>query len=826
MKTTSETAPQYGLTQQEVADLLKSEGPNELPTARRMPLWRLALAVVREPMILLLVCCSALYLAIGEIQDSTLFLLMIFVLIGISLYQERRSTRAVEALRDLSSPRALVIREGEEIRVAGRDVVRGDLVILREGDRVPADAELVESSHLRVDESLLTGESEPVAKSLVHDRRVFSSTLVTSGQALCRVTATGPRTEVGKIGNVLSAESAAPTRLQTEMARIARIFGTIGFATSVMIALIFALTRGDWAQGALAGIGAAMSLLPEEFPVVMTIFMALGAWRLSRNRVLVRHTTATENLGAMTVLCVDKTGTLTMNQMTVRQLCANGQILDIESSRAADLPELFHPLIEYGVLASHRDPFDPMEKAILRVLLQKLAGTEHIHEDWLLQREYPLTHDLLAMSCVWKAREGDLFRIAAKGAPEAIADLCHLSAEDRAVLLTQVHEMSLHGMRILGVAKAEFAQSRLPDRQHDFDFEFVGLLGLEDPIRPQARAALGDCVTAGIRVIMITGDYPGTAAKVAGELGLDSPGGIVSGADIDGMSDEALAWRLKNVNIFARMIPEQKLRIVTALQKNGELVGMTGDGVNDAPSLKRADIGIAMGQRGTDVARESADLVLLDDDFTSIVEAIRLGRRIFDNIRRAMAYIFAVHFPIAGMAMAPVLFGLPLALLPAHIVFLELIIDPACTLIFETDEEAPDIMRRPPRKRDEKLFGARDIFRSSAQGAVVFAVIFLVFAGGLHGGLSAETSRAMSFIAFMFSNLILISVNRSWRHGLRNMAFWVVVACALIGLIAVNFVPFLQHVFGFAPLTLAEFAIALGASLLSFLLILATRRFC
>ena len=470
--------------------------------------------------------------------------------------------------------------------------------------------------------------------------------------------------------------------------------------------MLYGLTRDSWLNGFLAGITTAMALLPEELPVVLTIYLALGAWRLSKKQVLTRRVPAIETLGSATVLCVDKTGTLTMNRMSIRKLVVDGTTYDVGGESLKSLPEESHEIVEFGILASQRDPFDPMEKAFHELGNHHLANTEHLHADWTLERGYPLSPELLAMSHVWKSPTGQDYVLAAKGAPEAIADLCHLNTERTQQIGDQVAIMAQEGLRVLGVARGVYRQQPLPGEQHDFTFEFLGLVGLADPVRPTVPAAVEECYTAGMRVVMITGDHRKTAQSIARQVGLKPLDEIISGPELDQMDDAELQERVKRVNVFARMVPEQKLRLVNALKANGEIVAMTGDGVNDAPALKAAHIGIAMGGRGTDVAREASSLVLLDDDFSSIVQAVRMGRRIFDHLQKAMTFIVAVHVPIAGMSLLPVVFGWPLVLLPVHVLFLQLVIDPACTLVFEAEPEEDDVMRRPPRNPREPLFGS------------------------------------------------------------------------------------------------------------------------
>lgn len=823
-----------GLSKAEVARRQQAEGLNEIPQGTRRGVFSIALEVMREPMFLLLVACGSLYLLMGELSDALMLVGFVFVVMGITIVQERRTERALDALRDLSSPRALVLRDGQRQRIAGREVVRGDLLLLSEGDRVPADAVLRQALNLFADESLLTGESVPVRKTSSETATrtgkpggdnlpdVFSGSLITMGQGLAEVVATGTRTELGKIGKALQTIEQEKTPLQGETNSMVKQLAVIGLGLCVLVIVGYGLTRGNtaqsWVQGILAGIALAMAVLPEEFPVILTIFLAMGAWRISRSRVLTRRMPAIETLGAATVLCTDKTGTLTLNQMAVRQLCADGQTF--VTSSGAILPECFHALLEYGVLASKKEVFDPMERALRDLGDNHLGRTEHWHEQWTMVRDYPLSPELLALSHVWRTTtDGERFVVAAKGAPEAIAELCHLGAESTATMAAQVAHMAGQGLRVLGVARAQWLQGRLPGEQHDFVFEFLGLVGLEDPIRPAVPATIQECYTADIRVIMITGDHPDTARSIARQIGLRNAQTVITGAELDTLTDAELARRIPDVNVFARVVPEQKLRLVNALKANGEVVAMTGDGVNDAPALKAAHIGIAMGGRGTDVAREASALILLDDDFSSIVQAIRLGRRIYDNIKKAVNYTLAIHVPIAGVSLIPVFFvDMPLLLLPVHIVFLELIIDPACALIFEAEGAEKDIMLRPPRMADARLFNVQMLTVSVLQGGGVLVALLLMYwaAVGL-GQTQEDIRRSFAFVTLVAGNIGLILTNRSWVRSIVEMfrepnaaLWWVVGGAGVMLCLALN-VPILREVFHLGPLRLHEFGLCLLA---------------
>ena len=828
------TKPQFqGLSEQEAASRLAAEGPNELPSTKSRSTLKIVFDALREPMFLLLVAIGVLYVALGDLRESLALLVAVFLVIGITLYQERKAERALDALRDLSSPRALVVRSGAERRIPGREVVRGDLIILSEGDRVPADAILVATSGLTTDESLLTGESAPVRKIASVEELdtmerpggddlpfVYSGSLVVQGRGNARVLFTGKLTELGRIGKALESISPERTVLQKQVSRIVKIFAAIGLSLCVLVALVYGITHSDWPKGALLGLTMAISMVPEELPVVLTIFLALGAWRISRRGVLTRRIPAIETLGSATVLCADKTGTLTQNRMSVRSLSAGNNFLEIGDEKEAHLAAEYQDLLAMAVLASQSEPFDPMEKAIRRLGQLTLDNFPRLSTG-ILVREYPLTRTLLAVVRVWDFPEVGEYTVAAKGAPEAIAKLCHLNDAETDEVMSRVSQMASRGLRVLGVASTVTPRAALPDPPAEFHCKFLGLLGFEDPVRPAVPDAIRECVAAGIRVVMITGDYQVTARSIARQIGLPHPDECVTGIELDAMNESELRQRVRTASIFARVVPEQKLRLVQALQANGEIVAMTGDGVNDAPALRAANIGVAMGGRGTDVARESAALVLLDDDFSSIVVAVRLGRRIFDNLRKAMSYVLAIHVPIAGMSLIPVLFGWPLVLLPLNIVFLELIIDPACSIAFEAEAEETDIMRRPPRDPGKSIFSSRNILLSLLQGVGALVSVLVVFAIALYRGQGDMDARALAFTTLILVNLGLIWTNRSRTRTVietllsPNAALWWVTVSALIFLSFVLYIPFLRELFQFSTLHALDIAIGLGAAAFS-----------
>ncbi len=828
----SSVAAITGLTEANAQARLRAEGYNELPRPRRRTPLRIIFEVLREPMMALLLGGGVIYLALGDRSEALILLAFATLSVSITVSQETRTEHVLEALRDLTSPRALVIRDGDRKRIAGREVVRGDFLVLAEGDRVPADALLVQSNDLQTDESLLTGESVPVRKiarrvGLSGGGRpggddlpyVFSGSLVVRGTGVGEVTATGALSEIGKIGHSLSTLETEPPRLREQTRRLVRNFAIVGAAVSVLVVVLYGITRGGWLQALLAGIALGMSMMPEELPVVLTVFMAVGAWRISRARVLTRRAAAIETLGSATVLCTDKTGTLTENRMSVVELrLKRGETHQLRSPSDIKVPDDFHDLIEFGVLASAPDPFDPMEKAFHDLHRQQLADGDHLHgADWKLAHTYGLRPGLLAMSQVWRpdGTKPDSV-IAAKGAPEAIADLCHLGTADRTALTESVEAMASEGLRVLGVARASFGGPDRPESQHDFVFEFVGLVGLADPLRQGVPEAVSECRSAGIRVVMITGDYPATARAIARQAGIDATD-LVTGTELEQFSEAELALRVRTAAVFARIMPEQKLRIVQALKACGEIVAMTGDGVNDAPPLKAAHIGIAMGGRGTDVAREASAIVVLDDDFGSIVKSIRLGRRIYDNLRKAMGFIFAVHVPIAGLALLPLLFGLPILFGPIHIAFLEMVIDPVCSLVFEAESEEGDVMRRPPRHPNEPLFSRRWIGWSLLQGAFAFVLVAVIFVVALKRGMPEVEVRALTFFSLVVAIVSLIFVNRSFTASLltafrRPNAALAAVLLTVIAVLSLSLLwPFARALFRFGPLHVDDLAVTVGA---------------
>jgi len=805
-----------GLSNDQFKLQLNKFGYNELPLTKSKNILKVAFEVVKEPMFVLLISCGILYFILGDYTEGIILISWVFVIIFITFYQHQKTEKALESLRKLSSPRALAIRDGVEKRIPGREVVPEDVIILNEGDRIPADGVILETMNLAIDESILTGESIPVNKEAQcensKNNEVYSGTLVIKGIGRMLVKQTGVNTKFGQIGKSLENIQAESTNLQKETKRLIRTLLILGIFLSTSVIIAFYLTRGDIIQSLVNGIATAMAMLPEEFPVVLTVFLAIGAWRLSKNHVLTRKPSAIETLGSATVLCSDKTGTITQNKMEIASIYCEGQI--INKDEFVSKSQNINKILFNAYRASQKDNFDPMDTAISE-LYKKFEQTGM--SESVLIKEYPLSKELFAITRVFKS--GETYLASCKGAPEAIFDLCKIDDNEKTKYLEILEQLAEQGNRLLGVACAKLDSPILPTTQNEFDFNFIGLLGFEDPIRPEVPAAIEECYNAGIRTIMITGDYSSTALSIAKQVGIKSNGKVLTGNDLVQMDDATLIEKIRTTNVFARIIPNQKLRIIQALKKNGEIVAMTGDGVNDAPALKAADIGISMGLKGTDVAREASSLVLLDDNFASIVGAIKSGRRIFDNLRKAMSYIIAIHIPIIGLTLVPALFpSFPILLMPLHIVFMELIIDPICSIAFELESEEIGIMNRPPRNPKERFFGFRKIFASASMGVFLTTMVLVVYFLSIQEHHTDGEIRAITFSTLILGNIFLIITTLSKTRNFisilkeKNVALLVIIGLALTALSLVLLVPSFRKVFSFEFPGFQHFYISIIAS--------------
>lgn len=815
------TQTMAGLSSAEAAQLQDKYGRNELSPQKKESFIKKAFHIVCEPMFLLLIVAAVIYFILGEPRDGAIMLIFVIGIISIDVIQEWKTDKTLNALKDLSAPHVTVIRDGKEQTIASIDLVPGDFMIICEGVKIPADGTILRCADLCVDESSLTGEAEGVWKIPTENalptadywRRdyCYAGTLVTQGSATVLVDKIGAETEYGKIGLGVAAAPQEDTPLQKQTGRLVKTCAIIAGALFLLVGIFTWFNLPDHEtldrliESILSGVTLAMAMIPEEFPVILTVFLSMGAWRLAKKHSLVRKLPSVETLGAVSVLCVDKTGTITMNQMTVQSTWVNSGTE--------------HDLLETMGLGCETDAYDPMEKAMLLycqehgITIESLFGNEFISE-------YAFTNELKMMGHVWRINGKPL--IAAKGSPERILTICDLPEDERMTALLKIDELSSQGLRVIAIAAQSLeSDGEIPASITDCSLNLLGLVGLADPPREGVREDIALCSRAGIRIVMITGDNGITASAIARKIGIPGCDNIITGDMLNDMSDEELREAVCNVSIFSRVIPEHKMRIVKAFKENGEIVAMTGDGVNDAPALKYADIGIAMGKRGSEVSREAADLILMDDNFTTIVETVRDGRRIYDNIRKAVGYVFTIHIPIAfASLLAPFLGIAPTALLllPLHVVLLEVLIDPTCSIVLERQPAESDIMERRPRDPKEKLLTGKLLAKSVMQGLVVFAASFGAYYITLaNDPANAPIARAMGLSIIMLANLFLVQVNssdhdfalQSMRRLAKDGVMWAVNlgTLALLGIIL--YTP-LSVYLKLAPLSAKQALLALG----------------
>lgn len=789
-----------GLSSAEAKTRLATYGRNRIAAPKLRSIFVIVFGTLKEPTFLFMVSAAALYLIVGSLEEGAFLVVAACVSMGLVVFQDARSENALNALRDLAAPHAHVVRNGQTVSVPAEELVPGDLLVPSPGERFPADARLITEHLISVDESVLTGESVPVTKQWGRDESLYAGTLILGGVGLARVTLTGSQTRIGGIGKALTGNSER-TPLQVATGRLVVWLSLVAACVCVIIVLAYGVLRGDWVAGGQAGLTAAIALLPEEFPLVLAVFLAMGSQRLARHHVLVRRAAVVETLGAITLLCVDKTGTLTENKMQV------GEIWHVAGIDDADI-------LETGRMASASHPIDPMDKAILAAYeagnLSKRAGLAATPT-----RSFPVTAGRLAFIQSWLS--SNKMAWAAKGAPEFVLALCAIDPLITAEIESKLTNMAERGMRVLAFASARGVDPEVSDASK-IAFQFEGLIGFVDPLRSDAPAALVEARRAGIDVAMITGDFPQTALAIAREASLTTAPGVLTGTEIEALSPEALKKRLADVRVFARISPEAKLKLIMAFQALGHVVAMTGDGINDAPALETAHVGIAMGGRGTDVAREAADLVLLDDSFGSIVSGVRLGRRIFANLRKALGYVLAIHVPIAGLALLPILLGMPPLLYPMHIVLLELIIDPVSSLVFEAEPSEKAAMARPPRALNEPLFGWPQMAIAALQGGVLLAGVMGLYLWALDTGLGETTARSLAFVTLIVGNLVMALVDGiepsvslfDRRHGL----LWIVVGVVGTVLGTIFYVPAMGAIFKVTPLSAQYLGLAVGIAVI------------
>lgn len=817
-----------GLTSAEAKQLQDKYGKNELTPQKKESFFKKVIHIICEPMFLLLIVAAIIYFLLGEPRDGAIMLIFVVGIISIDVIQEWKTDKTLNALKDLSAPHCTVIRDGKEQQIASADLVPGDLMMICEGVKIPADGVVLRCADLCVDESSLTGEAEGVWKTPVENteptkdywRRdyCYAGTLVTQGTATVLVDKIGANTEYGKIGLGVAAAPQEDTPLQKQTGKLVK---TCAIIAGVLFALVAVFTwfnipdhqfTDRLIESILSGVTLAMAMIPEEFPVILTVFLSMGAWQLAKKNSLVRKLPSVETLGAVSVLCVDKTGTITMNQMTVQELwTANGTE---------------QTLVETMGLGCETDAYDPMEKAMLRCCEEHGIPKEKLFSNEFVS-EYAFTNELKMMGHIW--RKDDELVIAAKGSPERILTICELTDEERCAAEEQIQALSASGLRVIAIATAHPEnEAAIPAAITDCRLTLLGLVGLADPPRESVKDDIAVCNRAGIRVVMITGDNGVTASAIAKKIGIPGSDNIITGEALEDMTDEELREAVKTVSIFSRVIPEHKMRIVKAFKENGEIVAMTGDGVNDAPALKYADIGIAMGKRGSEVSREAADLILMDDNFTTIVETVKDGRRIYDNIRKAVGYVFTIHIPIAFASLLAPLLGIApasLFLLPLHVVLLELIIDPTCSIVLERQPAERDIMERKPRNPNEKLLTAKTLLKSVMQGLVMFAASFGTYFSVLSQNPdNAPLARTMGLAIVMLANLFLVQVNssdsdfaiQSFFRLIKDKVMWTVNIGTIASLLLILYTP-LCGFLKLAPLSVGQFFSAVGIAAIAVL---------
>ncbi|PWT77579.1 MAG: haloacid dehalogenase [Bacteroidetes bacterium] len=817
MNTIQNTQRRTGLLQAELAPLQKQFGKNQFSLKHSLGPLRIFWEIIREPMFIMLGVACALYFILGQSNEGFLMLAAILFVAAISVFQEIRSSRALAALEQLTEPSVIVIRDGKEQSIASEDLLPGDLIVIEEGSRVPADAKIVESNDFTVNESILTGESIPVEKNEKEGfNAIFQGTTINTGKCFAIVTATGNRTRLGQLGKSISTIESPRTLLQTQIAGFVKTMAIIGFSAFGLIWFLNYLHSRDIFQSLLLGLTIAMSALPEEIPVAFSSFMALGAWRMAKLGIITKQPMTIENLGAVSVICLDKTGTITENKMTVRAIYdfETGQTEYLENNHS-----LNHPvLLWHSRLASEMAPFDSMEKAIAEAFDGKYD--EKVYPKLNMVHEYPLEGIPPMMTHVYRNGKSDL--VVAKGAPERILKTCKLSGHEKHKAMLAARDMAKQGLRVLGICSTVDHTGDFPDSQDNFNWKFEGFIGLQDPPKKNVKAVFKKWYDAGIRIKLVTGDYAETSMNIANQAGIKNSDHSISGDQLMMESDESIQSISKDTNIYVRMFPEAKLKLINALKSQDEIVAMTGDGVNDGPALKSAHIGLAMGNKGTEIAKESADLIITDDNLDKITEAIFQGRKIFDNLKKAIRYIISIHIPIILTASLPLILAwkYPNIFTPIHIIFLELIMGPTCSIFYEREPVERSVMHLPPRSRNQNIFSLRELTVSFIQGLIIAGGLLSLYYYFMERDFTIESVRAIVFITLILSNVWLTFVNRSFVETFNKTILYknslapLVILLSALFLIAILLIRPFRELFQLAPINLSQFTTCLVVSLI------------
>ena len=806
-----------GLNTADIAPLQRKYGKNVFKKDGSYNFLRIVVDTVKEPMFILLAVDCFLYFLLGEISEGIMMLVAIMIVSAISLYQEVKSSKALEALKAFAEPLVEVIRSGKQETIAAEELVPGDVMLLAEGMNVPADATVIEQNDLSVNEAVLTGESVPVNKSVDDiNNTLFQGTTINGGKCVAIVTATGNNTALGKLGKMVAEYAPPKTLLQQQINAFVKRLAFFGLIAFTIIFLVNYLHYREWTASLLFALTLAMSALPEEIPVAFSSFMALGAYKMSKLGIISRQPAVVENLGAVTVLCFDKTGTLTENKMQVKVLYDYKTASEIEFNASITTGK---DILFYGALASEKDPFDAMEKAIWQAYTS--AGNEHNAAQMNMVNEFPLEGQPPMMTHLYAGQNGKI--VAGKGAAERIVNACKLTADEQSAILQKVKSLALQGYRVIGVASAVYTDAQLPLKQDDFNWQFQGLIALFDPPKKNAAAILQQYYDAGIQVKLITGDYPETAMNIAQQVGINGTHTFLTGAVVQDMEDDLLQEKIKQIQVFARMFPEAKLKVVNALKANGDIVAMTGDGVNDGPALRSSNIGIAMGKKGTELAKEAADLILTDDNLEKITFAIKEGRKIFNNLKKAVRYIISIHVPIILTASLPVILGwkYPNIFTPIHVIFMELIMGPTCSIFFEREPTEPNIMQQPPRAKSNRLFNSAELMVSVLQGVVIAAGALCLYYYSMNNGETLEYTRTMVFTTLVISNLLLTFENRSFTKSIvvtsryKNNLALPVFGVSVVFLLCMHFVPPVQNLFKLTAISSTAFLMCVAVAIVA-----------
>ncbi len=803
-----------GLSEKDIPSLRQQYGKNVFHPEGTGRFYQVMIGVIKEPMFILLAVACSLYFILGKNSEGYLMLAAMLFVTTISVYQENRSTKALQALKQYTEPKVTVIRNAVEIVIAIEDLVPGDMMVIEEGNIIAADAVILQANDLSVNESIITGESFPAEKSISERKNIlFQGTTVNSGKCIARVSAIGNQTTLGKLGKAVSVYSPSKTLLQQQIEKLVRQLFIFGLTAFVIIWLVNYLETDSMVQSLLFGLTLAMAAIPEEIPVAFSSFMALGAYKMGKLGIISRQPQTVENLGAVTVICLDKTGTITENKMEVKVVYdfITDQLLDAEKMSLHKDGNV----LRYAMLASEKDPFDAMEIGIHEAYHKYLEdGSSSLKQIY----EYPLEGKPPMMTHVYQ--DENIKIVAAKGGAERILKVCGIDADTEKKVIGYVKELAAKGYRVLGVASAVHEDGEFPYKQDAFNWKFEGLVSLYDPPKKKIQNVFRQFYGAGIKLKLLTGDYPETAVNIAEQTGMIGYKKYYTGDEVINMKEDQLRAAVEAVNIFARMFPEAKVKVIEALKANGEIVAMTGDGVNDGPALKSADIGIALGKKGTEIARQAADLILTDDNLEKVSEAIQQGRKIFNNLKKAVRYIISIHIPIILTAALPLLFGwkYPNIFTPIHVIFLELIMGPTCSVFYEREPVEKNIMLLSPRDRKMGLFLEDELLISIVQGIIIAGGVLTLYYFFMENNYSVAETRTIVFTTLILSNILLTFANRSFNENItktifykNNLAPWLIIISVFF-LAAIHLIPFIRDIFQLTPITMSNFWLCIAVA--------------